>query len=122
MRVVITTLFLCLYFVLYFYYIYEWTNYDRLNDFQCRWFWQIINCGLLMFAFLDRRIKMVYNTHKQLNEVCFFSVIVNFLVNIFGMSKIINHPEPVFYIFNGICFALTIIILISSKRHGFFTE
>lgn len=65
---------------------------------------------------------MVYNTHKQLNKVCFLSVIFNLLVNILAMTFVIKHPELLFYLFNGFCFAITCIILFSAKKHDFLSD
>lgn len=117
MRVILCTFFLCLYYSLYFYYVWEWTHQDFFNVPECRLFWQCITGGLLTFAFIDWKVGIVYYTHKQLNGICFLSVIFNFLINILAMSFIIKHPELLFYLFNGLCFVVTVWILIQAKKY-----
>ena len=75
---------------------------------------------LILFIFIDLKIGIVSGLHKQFNDICQFTIMFNFILIILyhhsygdsGISKLIA--------FNGSIFVVTVMVLFSGLRHGYF--
>lgn len=120
MRLVVTIFALCIYVLFFNWYIYALTD----GNYTIRCAKLIYSCSTLFIALfykINQMIKGMSQINEQLNEVCFWALICNFIFILLTHACILTKEEPqkMFYAFNGSVFALTIIILISMRRHGF---
>lgn len=75
--------------------------------------------GMILFCFADIKAGIVYDMHKQLNEICVLTVLAHFTILILINHLIITQPLIIFFTFNSLVFVITVMITISAKRHGF---
>lgn len=75
---------------------------------------------MLLFYFIDLKIGIESWWHEQFNNICFLTVILNYVLIIFNHHEILTDPIDKFLCFNGSVIVTSIMILISGGRHHAF--
>lgn len=78
--------------------------------------YDLLTISALLFYYFNNNTQNELN--KGLNRILFFSVIGNFSVIFLYWTGILPGKKEMFYLFNGLIFANTIIIFTCMKRHG----
>lgn len=118
-RIFITVSLWLTYLLLFNFYIYQLTH--GLSIRRSSLLYNYITLGSLIFCFIDRDF-IVSGMHRQFNTLYLLSLIANFILIILTHHVILTNPEEMFYTFNGLIFAVTTMIVISSYRHGHFKD
>lgn len=117
-RVIFTVIILCLYVVLFNFYIWQLTHIG--NGSQTKLLYNYITFFTLIFYFINQ-----YDTtqaNEQLNKMIFFVILSNFILIILTHHRILTQAPPMFLSFNGLIFAVTSIIGITGYNHGYFKK
>jgi len=116
-RAWITVLALLLYLIATNYYIYELTR-TWLSIKQKHLLCDYSIGGIILFYLINKNSGNEIS--DEFNNVYLWAVVSNFILFIFTHAQILKQPIPMFLSFNGLIFAVTIMIAISAFRHGHF--
>jgi hypothetical protein len=76
--------------------------------------------GFILFYIIDELFGYKNYIHENLNLICKFTSVINIILVIINHQDIMTNPLEKFLLFNGAILAVTIMILISGGRHGYF--
>lgn len=77
---------------------------------------------MIVFFTADIKAGFVSNYHKQFNFLCILSVIINYILIILIHLTIIKSAAPMLLLFNGLVFAVTIMIGTNMRKYGYFKK
>lgn len=75
---------------------------------------------MIAVCFLDRLYITEWTVHKQFNILSMLSVLANFVLIILTQHNILTNAKEMFYIFNSLIIALTLMIIINIHKHGLY--
>lgn len=75
--------------------------------------------GLLCVVFFARALTALEKTIKVVAKICILTTILTILLT---NHAIITNPYYLLFVFNGLIFVNTIIVLICMKRHGLIND
>ena len=122
MRVILCIVVLCLYVLAFNFYLWELTHQDILTFRETKLFYNYMTAGMILFCFADIKGGIVYDMHRQLNEICILTVLAHFTILILINHLIITKPLPILFIFNGLVFVVTVLITLAAVKHDFIKE
>jgi hypothetical protein len=120
-RVFITITVLCVYVIGFNFYLYELTHHFWSHR-QKTLLYNTLTLSMLLFYFLDLKTGIVSYFHEQFNNVCYLSVIINFIIIILTHLTILEQPLFIFISFNSGMFIATLMLAIAGARHGTFNN
>lgn len=121
MRSIICIGVIMLYCTLFSLYIFQLTNPDVPLK-QLKLFFNYLNVGMLLFYWIDLKTGFESEWHREFNSICFWVVIINYVLIIFNHHELLTDPIIKFWCFNGSVIVTSIVILISGGRHGTFNK
>jgi hypothetical protein len=89
---------------------------------QLKLFYNYLNVGMLLFYFIDLKRGIESEWHQQFNDICFWVVIINYILIILNHHELLNDPITKFWCFNGSVIITSLMILISGGRHNEFNS
>ena len=104
-----------LYCVQYSLYLLQLYNPDVPMQ-QIKLFYNYLNIGMLLFYYIDQRTGFESEWHREFNAVCFWTLIINYILIILNHHELLTDPITKFWWFNGSVVIASIIILINGKR------
>lgn len=121
MRSIVCIIAIMLYSVFFSLYIFQWTNPDVPMK-QLKLWYNYINVGMLIFYWIDLKTGFESEWHKEFNAICFFAVILNYILVILNHHELLNDPVSKFWCYNGSLFVTSLFVLISGGRHNAFYD
>lgn len=83
---------------------------------QIKLFYNYLNIGMLLFYFFDLKTGFESEWHKEFNSICFWTLIMNYILIILNHHELITDPITKFWWFNGSVVVVSLMILINGKR------
>lgn len=102
-------------------YIYELPRHNWAPE-NVKIFYSATTVIMVLFCMIDARMGFESWWHRQFNLICNLALVFNFIFIILTHMQILSDPELTFFIFNGSVIAVSLMILISAKRHGEFNN
>lgn len=121
LRTLITLWAIILYTLGFELYIYELTH-RFWDEHYVKLFYSYLTLGMTSFYLIDRRKNFSGFYHRQLNTICIWCVIVNYIIIIFNRHGVIGNAKGMFYWFNGGLLAVTIAVFINGIRTKLFND
>lgn len=121
MRSVRCIIFLLLYVALFNLYIYELPREYMATE-NCKILYNAITVGMVVFCRIDAAKGYESAWHKELNLICFLAVVFNYLIIILCYMKFIKDSFTTLALSNGSVFVVSLMVLISGKRHNEFNK
>jgi hypothetical protein len=111
---------ICIHALLFNTWIYEMA-YTNLDIFKCKLLYNYTTAIMIAFFFVDLRLGLAGDMHKQWNLVCFMSVMINLTIVILINSKVLvnSTPVPIFILFNTLWSSISLIIYFFARHYGF---
>lgn len=116
MRTILTALVLILYVGLFNFYLYELPR-DFLSLKECKLLYNYLTLGMIVFYLLDKSSGFDNWLHKELNKICIFCVLINYVLIILTHHTVLKNEMTELIAFNAAIFVTTLMILISAIRH-----
>lgn len=103
------------------FYLYElfWGGWDNA---AVKGFFYLFTTVFILFFTVNDIIGYGTNIVFQLNIICKFTLLLNFIIFAFAQLNIMPKPIDYLFLLNGSVFAISIIILTSGLRHGTFKD
>lgn len=115
MRSILTIAAIMLYCILFSLYILQIYNPDVPMK-QLKLFYNYLNLGMLLFYYIDRRTGFESEWHREFNSICFWTLIVNYILIILNHHELLTDPITKFWFFNVAVAFTTLIVLINGNR------
>lgn len=119
MRSIITIGAIMFYCILFSLYILQIYNPDVPMK-QLKLFYNYLNLGMLLFYYIDRETGFESEWHKEFNSICFWTLVINYILIILNHHQLLTDPITKFWFFNVAVVCTTLIILINGKRMKIF--
>lgn len=109
-----------LYLGLFNIYIYELTH--GLSHRRCILMYSYLTGIMIAICFIDRIYITTWPVHRQFNILSIISILANFVLIILTQHNILTNAKEMFYIFNGLIIAFTLMIISSIHRYGLYQD
>jgi len=83
---------------------------------QLKLFYNYLNLSMLLFYYFDRKYGFESEWHKEFNSVCFWTLIINYILIILNHHQLLIDPISKFWFFNISVACTTLMILINGKQ------
>ena len=121
-RTILSACLVLAYLALFNCYIYLLCN-GMLNPTERRLWYYFITAGMTIFSWIDLKTVTTNWYHIQFNNIAFSVLCLNYFLNIANHIGLLGSDAPAMFIsFNGLIFVVTLLILLSGGRHGYFKQ